>query len=126
ARARNPKKSVGHLLARGRRQDKFELVGQMAKQYPVDATCDALEASRSGYYAHQRKPQRPRRQADQALKDKIRESHRKSRRTYGTPRIREDLARQGVRCGRKRIGRLMREQGLKAICKRRSRKPRTT
>jgi putative transposase len=49
----------------------------------------------------------------------IRESHERSRRTYGSPRVHAELAAQGERISRKRVIRLMQEQGLKARERRR-------
>lgn len=102
------------------------MIEQVAKDYPVQAACQALGVSRSGYYAHMSKPEKPRRKGDAELKPKIRKSFEKSRGTYGTPRIRIELGREGVRCGRRRIGRLMREDGLRARNKRQWRRKGTT
>jgi len=97
----------------------------MAKHYPVEPVCKALHVSRSGFYAHRIKPDRPRRRRDAELKPKIRKVFEQSRHNYGSPRIMIELRREGERLGRNRILRLMREQGLKARSKRRF-KPRTT
>jgi transposase InsO family protein len=102
------------------------LIEQVAHNYPVQAACEALDISRSGYYAHKKKPGRKQRKGDQAILPKVRSAFEKSRGTYGTPRIRIELAREGVRCGRRRIGRLMRQQGLKARNKRQWRRSGTT
>ncbi len=102
------------------------MIEQVAQDYPVQAACQALGISRSGYYAHKQKPERPLRKGDQELKPKIRKAFEKSRGTYGTPRIRMELGREGVRCGRRRIGRLMRDEGLKARNKRQWRRSGTT
>jgi putative transposase len=47
------------------------------------------------------------------------ESHERSRRTYGSPRIHAELAAQGERSSRKRVIRLMQEQDLQARERRR-------
>jgi putative transposase len=98
----------------------------MACQYPVKAVCDALGVSRTGYYAHRRKPARARRRADAALAPRVRAAFEVGRHAYGSPRVWAQLRREGVRCGRNRVARLMREQGLRAVCKRRHTVPRTT
>lgn len=46
------------------------------------------------------------------LKTLISKIHESSRGSYGSPRIHAELQAQGIRCGRRRIARLMREQGL--------------
>ncbi len=44
----------------------------------------------------------------------IEQSHKASDRSYGSPRVHEDLQELGIRCGRKRVARLMRENGIRA------------
>ena len=94
-------------------------------QYPVGALTDALEVSKSGFHAHRHKPRRPRRQRDAQLRPLIAGSFARSRKTYGPLRVRADLQEIGERCGKNRLGRLMREQGLRPAQKRRFR-PKTT
>lgn len=48
------------------------------------------------------------------LSVKIRVIHAESKACYGSPRVHNELSDQGVRCGKKRVERLMREQGLRA------------
>lgn len=91
----------------------------------LNAVADALELSPSGFAAHQGKAQRPRRQEDERLAVFIGQSFTQSRQTYGCLRVRADLRDQGLRCGKNRIRRLMRLQGLKPRQKRRF-APRTT
>lgn len=74
--------------------------------------CDQLGVSRGGYYAWKnRKPSR-RQQEDTVLKEAIKESHEASRGTYGSPRVVDDLKEQGFEVGRRRVARLMAEEGL--------------
>lgn len=84
-----------------------------------------MGVSRSGYYAHRRKPEGARRRQDGELRDTIARCFKESRHTYGTPRLRMDLLEEGHRIGRRRIARLMREEGLRPKQKRRF-VPRTT
>lgn len=87
--------------------------------------CSALGVSRSGYYAHRHKPGGTRRRQDEELRGTVAECFKASRHTYGTPRLRMELRELGHRVGRRRIARLMREQGLRPKQKRRF-VPRTT
>ena len=98
---------------------------KLTSQYPADALAEALEVSESGFAAHRRKAERPRRQQDEQLRPLIAQSFAQSRRTYGCLRVRLDLQDHGQRCGKNRIARLMRETGLQPKQKRRFR-PRST
>lgn len=93
--------------------------------YPADALAEALEVSESGFAAHRRKAERPRRQRDAQLRPLIRQSFEQSQRTYGCPRVALDLRAAGERCGKNRVARLMRLEGLRPRQKRRFR-PATT
>lgn len=74
--------------------------------------CRLLEVSPSGYHAWKARPISTRAFQDLMLVALIKDSHERSRRTYGAPRVWEDLLEAGVRIGRKRVARLMRKQGL--------------
>jgi putative transposase len=97
----------------------------MKSLHCVTEMADALEISKSGFFAHQRKEASPRAQQDKELCEVIEPIFVASRRTYGSPRILHALRRSGWRCGKNRIARLMRSRGLRARQKRRFR-PRTT
>jgi len=85
------------------------------------ALCRMLGVSRSGYYAWRERPPSKRSREDAALTAKIHEIHRRSRETYGSPRVHAELRALGTRCGRKRVERLMRQAGLQG-CMRGSRR----
>jgi len=90
--------------------------------YPVRVLCSVLGVSRSGYYAWIARPRAARAQADEQLVVEIVAAHRRSRATYGSPRVYSELRARGSRVGRKRIERLMRERGIRARRKRRFRR----
>ena len=97
----------------------------LSSQFSQAELAAALGVSLSGFHDHRHKPKALRRRQDAQLRPLVVESFERSRRTYGSPRIRLDLADLGHRCGKNRIARLMREQGLRPKQKRRFR-PRTT
>ena len=52
------------------------------------------------------------------LKQKIMQIYSNSRKTYGSPRIYQQLLREGYSVGKKRVERLMQEMGIQALAKR--------
>ncbi|MCO7225565.1 IS3 family transposase [Pleionea sp. CnH1-48] len=81
--------------------------------------CQVLLVSRSGFYDWLKRQPSQRSQENSALTEMIKSIYQDSRGTYGAPRIHAELKRQGIQVSRKRIARLMREQGLRAKSKRR-------
>jgi putative transposase len=86
--------------------------------------CEVLCVSESGYYAWRKREPSQRQREDEALGKRIEDAYNKNRKVYGCPRIHAELKEQGVRCGHKRIARLMRERAINA--KPRRRKMKTT
>jgi transposase InsO family protein len=82
--------------------------------FPIVFMCGKLGVSTSGYYAWEKRPESRRKRDDAVLVEKIRDSHRRGRGAYGSPRIYDDLKEQGETTGRHRIARLMRENGITA------------
>ena len=81
--------------------------------------CKLYGVSRSGYYAWSGRPPSQRDVDDEALLELIHETHQKSRETYGSPRVHIALIPRGVSVGRRRIERLMRENGVRSASHRR-------
>lgn len=96
-------------------------VQQEKATHHIATLCRVLGVSPSGYYAWCDRPPAARTKADQVLLVQIHAIHERSRGTYGTPRIHAELRAQGVRCGRKRVARLMRQAGLAGAQRRRYR-----
>src|SRR5207344_367101 len=101
------------LLRQGERV-RFAFVQTEKAAVPIATLCRALKISRSGFYGWQGRPESAHSQRDRQLGVLVRESFEASRKRYGSPRVWEDLRTQDVRVSRKRVVRLMREQGLRA------------
>jgi len=91
---------------------RYAFVEKHRRQYGVPALCEALQVSRSGYYAaRQRGPSdRQRRQVD--LTARIRMIHQASRESYGAPRVHVELTAQQMPCCRNTVAKLMRKAGI--------------
>ena len=80
--------------------------------------CNTLKVARSGFYEWRGRPTSPRTRQDEFLSVSIKVIHQESRETYGSPRIHAELKRQGLKCGKNRVARLMAIGGIAAKTKR--------
>lgn len=88
--------------------------------FPITLMCRHLNVSRAGYYAWRSRPPSARDRADTELVGVIKAIHNRSRGTYGAPRVHAELALEfGIRCGRKRVARLMRNAAIAGVHRRR-------
>jgi len=81
--------------------------------------CTRLGVSPSGFYAWRKRKPSPRVKKDEQLKVLIKASFDESRKTYGSPRVLEDLREEGEKVGRNRVIRLMQQEGLRARVRKR-------
>jgi putative transposase len=100
---------------------KFHFIAAYRTEFRVRSLCRVLGVSPSGFYAWVRRPAPRQAQRNAVLLVHIRAAHAASRRTYGAPRIHQELRAQGVPAGRHRIARLMRHEGIVACTERRFR-----
>lgn len=95
----------------------FRLIEAEKATHSVPMLCRLLGVSRSGYYAWRSRPPSERSRFDAVLSEKIETIHRNSRATYGAPRVHAELRAIGIRCGRKRVARLMRQAKLRGCAR---------
>lgn len=94
----------------------FKLIAAEKANHPIDLLCSVLGVSRSGFYAWQTRAPSNRELSDAWLTQRIREIHQANRGVYGVPRVHAELRMaQGVRVGRKRVERLMRQAGISGL-----------
>jgi transposase InsO family protein len=101
------------------------MIRELSKIEPARQLCRLLGVARSGYYAWLEGKESVREVSNRLLLEQIRQVFKDHRSNYGSPRITQELRRQGQACNRKRVERLMRAEGLKGRTGRR-RKVRTT
>ena len=93
--------------------------------FPVTACCGILNVSCSGFYDWTKRKPSQREQRDERLKTKIVNIFGKSKQRYGSPRVQEQLQRDGEKVGTDKVAKLMQEAGLRAKSKKAFR-PKTT
>jgi putative transposase len=98
---------------------RFRFIAAEKVSHSLTLLCRCMRVTRSGFYAWKRRPQSARAAQDRRLKILVRTSFEASAHRYGSPRIYRDLLEQDVRVSRKRVIRLMQEDGLKARVRKR-------
>jgi transposase InsO family protein len=92
---------------------RYKFIREHRQEYSVKRMCQVLSVTRSGYYAWQPEKAGPRELENQILVEQIQAEYKMSRKTYGSPRIQAGLQRRGFACGRHRVARLMRREGIR-------------
>ena len=94
---------------------RFIATERAGKTWSVRRMCSALKLSRAGFYAWASEERRVRDHENAKLLVHIRAIHRRSRDTYGAPRIHAELVEEGWTVGRNRVARLMRDAWIVSI-----------
>ena len=96
---------------------KYQFMQEHREIYKAKSMCEVLKVSRSGYYAWRTREPSPRQKDNEELLGHIREVHTQSRRLYGSPRITAVLKEQGLKCGKNRVARIMKDSSIRAEVK---------
>ena len=95
-----------------------DFIASEKAEYTVAELCDALEVASSTYYSQVNREPSERARANALILPKIRAVYLSSLKTYGSPRVYEELRESGEAIGRHRTARLMRKNGMNARPKR--------
>ena len=98
---------------------KYAVIAAHVRLFSVAFMCRVLGIAPSGYYAWLKSPPSKKSMRDDVLLTHVRAAFKASRRRYGSPRVHADLRAAGHRVARKRVARLMRQDGLRARHRRR-------
>jgi putative transposase len=98
---------------------RFQFIAAEQAHYSLSVLCRCLRVTRSGWHAWRQRPESAHTQRDRRLKVLVRASFDASKQRYGSPRVYRDLIEQGERVSRKRVIRLMQEEGLEARVRKR-------
>ena len=88
-------------------------------RWPVEMLCRMMRVSPRGYRSWRTRPVCQRVRTDMAVLAHIREQYSLSLGSYGRPRMTMELKEAGLDVGERRIGRLMRINGIKPVRTRR-------
>ena len=100
----------------------FQFIHAEKANFSIAFACSALGVSRSGYYRWAKAPLSQRTCEDRKLAAQVFDIHTEHKGRYGSPRIHRELRARGQRVGRKRVARLMSNQGLRGRLPRRFRR----
>ena len=98
---------------------KYAFIFEHHEQFSIATMCRVLGVSRQAYYLWRRHPVSERARRDQELMRLIEHHFHANNESYGSPRIHLELQIEGVRCGQKRVARLMQQKQLRACVPRR-------
>lgn len=101
---------------------KYQFMDDQREVFRVKKMCKVLKVSRSGYYAWKKHVPNKRKKANEWLLARVREAYIKSRKIYGSPRIKDALNDQGIVCGKNRVARIMRDNGIRALIRKKFRR----
>lgn len=99
--------------------DKYAVIQAHRPDFPVTLMCRVLDVSCAGFYASRTRVASARAHEEEQLRVVVRSAFAQARKHYGAPRITAQLRSRGVPVAKKRVARLMREDGLVARRKRR-------
>jgi transposase InsO family protein len=96
---------------------RFRFIERYAQQFSVSVMCKVLGVSRAGYYAWRKRRPSERQETNQRLLLLLRTLFKLNRQRYGYRRI-HAVACKEIPCGKHRVARLMRDDGLKVTSRR--------
>lgn len=91
------------------------LIREHSGRLSVRRKCELAGMARSSFYASRGQTESRRSRQNRCLLVLIRSEFERAREVYGSRRIRAELRKQAIRCGRRRIARLMRQEKLIAV-----------
>ncbi len=94
---------------------RFAFIDAWRKTFPIHRMCKVLRVTSRGYRAWRCRPMSQRQRDDMVLLAHIREQHKLCLGSYGRPRMTEELQELGLKVGHRRVGRLMRQNGIEAV-----------
>lgn len=98
---------------------RFEFMKEHSKEFCLEKMAKVLKVSRCGYYEFLERGPSKRALENQKFIQEIKEIHKDSRETYGSPRVHAELKKRDKHCSRRRVAKLMRKEKLQAKMRKR-------
>ncbi|MCK4712577.1 MAG: IS3 family transposase [Marinosulfonomonas sp.] len=108
-----PKK--GHSVLREPKAVRFKFIEEHRSAFSIGRMCHVMDVSSRGLRAFRSRPASRRQRSDLITLAHIKEQSRLSLGSYGRPRMTEELKELGLNIGRRRVGRLMRQNGISVV-----------
>ncbi|WP_106743605.1 IS3 family transposase [Yoonia maritima] len=105
----------GHPVLCGPKAMRFRFVEEHRSSFPANRWCDVVGVSSRGLRAFRSRPASRRQRSDLITLAHIKEQSRLSLGSYGRPRMTEELKEIGLDVGHRRVGRLMRKNGISVV-----------
>ena len=100
---------------------KYQFIENNKNDFDISIICPVLGVKRSSYYAWKIRPESKRKRENMNLLNEIKNIHKKTKEIYGSPRIHSELKDSGIACGKNRVAKLMKENGIFSKIKKRFR-----
>ena len=94
---------------------RFKFIEEHRNQFPTERLCKVMDVSARGLRAFRSRPASRRLRSDLVTLAHIKEQSRLSLGSYGRPRMTEELKEIGLNVGHRRVGRLMRQNGISVV-----------
>ena len=94
---------------------KFQYIADYSGCLTRSHLCRLMGVTERGLHAWKHRPPSQRQRRDMVLLAHIRDQHRLSLGSYGRPRMTEELNELGLQVGQRRVGRLMRQNGIQIV-----------
>ena len=91
---------------------KYQFIENNKNDFDISIICPVLGVKRSSYYAWKIRPESKRKRENMNLLNEIKNIHKKTKEIYGSPRIHSELKDRGIACGKNRVVKLMKENGI--------------
>lgn len=92
----------------------YAFMKEHSMEFDISKMAEVFKVSRAGYYKSIDRKESKTKRDNKELVVKIKEIHKNSRETYGSPRIHRQLKKDGVKCSRGRAASLMRSNKIQA------------